>query len=167
MLVIRNVFCFRKKQHDAGNARSESAILSYPACTVSRKKDTLKTVSQKLANMMEERKLYLDSELDLAMLSKAVGSNRTYLSKVLAEMSGFYVYINSLRLQHLYNILNEEEDKIFAEADYLSDVPVRLQGKDLQTLALKCGFSDLRSLRRAMNSIDSPYISKIRERIFV
>ena len=167
MLVIRKIFSFRKKLKGAVSARSESTIFSYPACTVSRKKDTLKTVSRKLANMMEERKLYLDPELDLARLSTAVGSNRTYLSRVLAEMSGFYIYINSLRLKHLYYVLNREEDQMLAETDSLSDVPVRLQGKDLQTLALKCGFSDLRSLRRAMNSIDSPYICKIRERIFV
>ncbi|MCF0176872.1 MAG: hypothetical protein HUJ94_08535 [Bacteroidales bacterium] len=56
---------------------------------------------EKITNYMNETKPFLDSHFNLADLSTAVGSNRTYVSQVCKKrLGGFYNYINKCRIEY-------------------------------------------------------------------
>jgi AraC-like DNA-binding protein len=61
-----------------------------------------------LKKYCEEPQLYLQHDLTLLQLAKAIGINRSYLSKHFA-MQGFTynAYINGLRIQHFINLYHE------------------------------------------------------------
>ncbi len=53
--------------------------------------------------MVEEQRLYLNSNLTLADIAKALNTNRTYVSNYLSQVRGetFYDYINQLRIERV------------------------------------------------------------------
>lgn len=59
---------------------------------------------------LEKDQFYLDSDISLQALADRIGSNRTYLSNYLNREMGmnFYLYTNSLRLEHAAKLLETE-----------------------------------------------------------
>ncbi|MCI1719633.1 MAG: hypothetical protein LKM37_01175 [Bacteroidales bacterium] len=150
----------------------ENIGVEYPPCSiVMGKAETLNNLSAVLDNVMEEKQLYLDQHTSLTKIAVLIGSNRTYLSKILAERGGFYSYINTLRIRHLFRLLSECESAKSLYEDYesnLSERPHRTYGKELQGMLVESGFSDLRSLRRALDTSPSndDYSKKVRDILF-
>ena len=87
----------------------------------------------KLKRCMENESLYLNANLSLSDVARAITTNRTYLSDFLNnEMNiSFYDYVNNYRVQKACNIL--------CEGDY----------KLLDEVAERCGFNSLSTFRRA------------------
>ncbi len=58
-----------------------------------------------------DKQLYLDPSLKLGDMAKAIGTNRTYLSRYLNDRldTTFYDYINGLRLAHAHELIGRRE----------------------------------------------------------
>ncbi|MBQ3174902.1 MAG: helix-turn-helix domain-containing protein [Bacteroidales bacterium] len=95
-------------------------------------RDVFSEIADRADRVMEEKRLYLLPDLTLTMLAKEVWSNRTYLSKAihLRRGMGFRQYVNYYRLKYAKELCKE-------------DFP------SLLDLALKSGFSDVRTFNRA------------------
>jgi len=75
---------------------------------------------------------YLDFDISLEKLSEQLSTNRTYLSRYLANQGmNFREYINGLRIQHACRLMNESEGRIV-----------------LKNVASKSGFRHLSTFRR-------------------
>lgn len=87
-----------------------------------------------LEQTMEEQQLYLDSNLTLADLARAINSNRTYVSAYLQQVKGltFYDYVNQLRIEK-------------------KSIPLMQQHPEytLEHVAHESGFRSLNTFRRA------------------
>lgn len=61
-----------------------------------------------------DKQLYLNPSLKLGDMAKAVGTNRTYLSRYLNDRlnTTFYDYINALRLAHAHELIDRREHSI-------------------------------------------------------
>ncbi len=61
-----------------------------------------------------DKQLYLNPSLKLGDMAKAVGTNRTYLSRYLNDRlnTTFYDYINALRLAHAHELIDRREHNI-------------------------------------------------------
>ena len=65
-----------------------------------------------LKKYCEESQLYLQHDLSILQLAKAIGINRSYLSNHFASQGITYnAYINSLRIQHFINLYRETAAK--------------------------------------------------------
>jgi len=84
----------------------------------------MQRLSLQLDEVLLKNKLYLDPDLDISMLSAALCTNRTYISRLL-RMRGtsFSRYVNSLRLTHAEEML-------------------RNSLKPVNEICEECGFSD-------------------------
>ncbi|MEG2077507.1 helix-turn-helix domain-containing protein [Chryseobacterium sp.] len=82
--------------------------------------------------VFEAEERYLDSQLTQKILVEELGTNSTYLSKIINTYKGsnFNVYINNLRLNYIINLLR-------TNAQYLQ--------YDVKELANICGFSNAES----------------------
>ncbi len=66
------------------------------------------TVGQKLQQHCIDTQLYLQHDLTLLQLAKAIGTNRTYLSSYFVEQGITYnAYINDLRIHHFVQLYHE------------------------------------------------------------
>jgi len=90
------------------------------------------TISQSLQKVCVEAKLYLKADLTVEELSRACGTNRTYLATYFKEVrhQNFYEYINSLRLQQVDELMRDPR-------------------QSQEVIATKCGFGCARNMRRA------------------
>lgn len=135
----------------------DSAMLTYRYKPISRyivnekKSDKL---AQKLDNLMVKKKLYLDPQLSLTKLGVLLGVNRTYMSNVLKEKNGFKVYVNTMRLEYFCTLLKEFSPN------------VTLAKKTVTKMALKSGFSDLRTFKRLVMEGGNPWSEEIKRRIY-
>jgi AraC-like DNA-binding protein len=58
-----------------------------------------------------DTQLYLQHDLSLAQLAKAIGTNRSYLGTYFAqEGTNYNAYINDLRIQHFVRLYREAVD---------------------------------------------------------
>ena len=66
-------------------------------------KNLLPIAEGQLEQMVEEQRLYLNSNLTLADIAKVLNTNRTYVSNYLSQVRGqtFYDYINQLRIERV------------------------------------------------------------------
>lgn len=89
---------------------------------------------EKLEKLMAEQQLYLNPDLTLAQLAKALGTNRTYMSNWLSDACGqtFYNYINRLRIER-------------------ESLPLMQQHPEytIEHIAEKSGFGSVSTFRRA------------------
>lgn len=110
-------------------------------------------VFSKIESLMRTQKLYLDSRLSIDMVSKAICTNRTYVSRaVCAHYRNFREYVNSLRIEHL-----------------IADIYARRCGldkmRDPDIFARAYGFKSMRSMDRVLNrEVGSTYARIIRKR---
>ena len=87
----------------------------------------------------EVPQLYLQHDLTLAQLSKAVGTNRTYLSAYFTQQGTTYnAYINRLRIEHFENLYN----KAVAQSSSVT----------AQQLAHDCGFKSYSTFAAAFKN---------------
>ena len=94
--------------------------------------DRLAVIEQRVDYMMDVRHSFLDSNLTLETLSKEIGTNRTYLSRVFNQKKnmGFEAYLNKLRLKYAASIAYRD-----------------LEAEDM---AIECGFPSLRTFYKSL-----------------
>ncbi len=84
---------------------SQTGTLEEETLPAERQEDILRAIR----HFVEDEKAYLDSHLTLASLSRNIGYNRTYVSKVMSErLDGFFVYVNRCRLAHAARLKVEQ-----------------------------------------------------------
>ena len=95
-----------------------------------------KKILDKLLKEFEEKKIYLNSELNILDVVKAVGTNRTYISSIINQQynQNFCSFVNNYRIEELH--------RVYAENPYFTN----------EVLAECCGFGSLDSLKRAVFS---------------
>ncbi len=114
--------------------------------------DSITSIYLKIEKEMMLNKTFLDPDLSLESLSRVIGTNRTYVSKAIMERgSGFRSYINNLRTEHLISLINEDPE--------IYNYP-----KDGEMLALDSGFSNRRSMDRALKTEKGTTLYQIRKK---
>lgn len=95
-----------------------------------------KKMLQKVLVEFEEKKVHLNSQLNIMNIVQTVGTNRTYISAIINQQynQNFCTFVNSFRL--------EELEKVLAENPEFNN----------ETLAEKCGFGSVVSLKRAIHA---------------
>lgn len=88
----------------------------------------------KLESLMKEKFLYRDSSLTREKLAEIIGTNRTYLSRIVNEQSGmqYNQYINSYRIKEALTVLSNPSN----------DIP-------LKALSAEIGFSSITTFYKA------------------
>lgn len=130
--------------------------------------DARDEVAKRIDKIVVEKQLYLDPTMSLPRLASIIGSNRTYLSNVLATRRGYRYYINSFRITHLYKLLREFIDKHNARAEeeeLLAEPGEIVSSKELSVMIMSSGFSDMRTFTNAVIVSESPIAQKIREEL--
>jgi AraC-like DNA-binding protein len=96
-------------------------------------------LQQKLQKHCVDTQLYLQHDLTLLQLAKAIGTNRYYLSQYFSRQDTTYnAYINGLRIQHFMNLYRK------AVADG--------QSFTAQQLAMESGFHNYRTFSNAFKN---------------
>lgn len=72
------------------------------------------TLSARLTRLFAEEKLYLNPQLQLNDVARALGTNRTYMSRHFNNEQGvtFYDYVNEFRLNHATGLLQNTDDTL-------------------------------------------------------
>ena len=152
---------YRKKKYVLGDAEildlEDSASMTYrykpmsKYTHINKKSDKL---IDKLDALVVKKKLFLDPQLSLTKLGVMLGVNRTYMSSILREKNGFKIYVNTLRLKYFCSLMQEFEPT------------VRFTKKAITKMALRSGFSDLRTFKRLVFEGDDPWSAEIKRRIY-
>ena len=99
-----------------------------------------------LQTRCEATQLYLQHDLSLTQLGKAIGTNRTYLSLYFAQQGITYnAYVNRLRITHFEQLYREN-----AEAHRMFTA---------QQLALKCGFRSYSTFAAAFKQFNGQTVT--------
>jgi len=98
--------------------------------------DVRKKLKEKLFVEFEQKKIYLNSQLNIMDVVKAIGTNRTYLSSIinLEQDQNFCSFVNNYRVEELERVFSENPDSSY------------------ETLAEQCGFGSVISMKRAVSS---------------
>lgn len=96
------------------------------------KNDGVYSFESDFKRLFDKERLYLEKDLNISVLSKRLGTNRTYLSRYLNNKleTTFYDYVNRRRTEHAKKLLRETENK-------------------LDVIASMSGFNSLITFRRA------------------
>ena len=104
----------------------------------------------------ENNEEFLDSQVSQKLLSEKLGTNSTYLSKIVNVYKGknFNIYVNDLRLDYILNLLK-------SDWDYLN--------KDVKELAAASGFTNTENFsdnfQRKFEIKPSYFIKKMKENV--
>lgn len=92
---------------------------------------------ERINSMMEQQRLYLNSDLNLAYLANELGLNRNYVSDCINSQTGgsFTQYVTNYRIEHAKNLLRNKPDM------KISDV------------WMYCGFTNEASFFRTFKSV--------------
>lgn len=138
----------------------EEEILRYPECLIiSSKAQTMKNLSDRLEDYIERKKLYLDPYMSLSRVASLVGSNRTYISNILASRNGFKNYLNELRFKYIFQQIAALPAN---QAGILKDDDQRMDAAEYAFIILRSGFADLRTFRRQLSVINGEWASRLR-----
>ena len=112
--------------------------------------DLPQTKNDKIGPLLQkyciDTRLYLQHDLTVVQLARAVGTNRYYLSQYFSRQGITYnVYINSLRIDHFMNL-------------YHQAVAAR-QSFTAQQLSLECGFHNYRTFSNAFKQLTGQTVS--------
>lgn len=112
--------------------------------------DLPQTKNDKIGPLLQkyciDTRLYLQHDLTVVQLARAVGTNRYYLSQFFSRQGITYnVYINSLRIDHFMNL-------------YHQAVAAR-QSFTAQQLSLECGFHNYRTFSNAFKQLTGQTVS--------
>lgn len=142
----------------------EEGLLRYPECLIiSSKAQAMKNLSDRLEDYIERKKLYLDPFMSLSKVASLVGSNRTYISNILASKNGFKSYLNELRFKYIFQQI---ADLPANQAGILRDGDTRLDSTEYAFIILRSGFSDLRTFRRQLSVINGEWASRLRSILY-
>lgn len=102
------------------NLESHSSIETKPTATDN---DSNQQLMQRFTEYMEKERAYANSELTIATAAKALGTNRTYLSKAINEVSGktFLQTVNEYRMRRAIEMISDLE----------ADIPLKQISADL------------------------------------
>jgi hypothetical protein len=143
---------------------SEEGLLRYPECLIiSSKAQAMKNLSDRLEDYIERKKLYLDPFMSLSKVASLVGSNRTYISNILASKNGFKSYLNEQRFKYIFQQI---ADLPANQAGILRDGDTRLDSTEYAFIILRSGFSDLRTFRRQLSVINGEWASRLRSILY-
>jgi len=157
---IRNLF-----GREATASDGVDGVLIYPECGMSdTKAQALSDLYRRLVRCIEERKLYLDPNISMSQVSRIVGSNRTYVSNVLAPKKGYKHFMNEFRLKYI--ALQLDSPEVEKESCLIGEDYGKLPSSTLSSIVLNAGFSDMRTFRRALSASDGEWARKIRGRIY-
>ncbi len=90
--------------------------------TISASSDAAKQLMERINKIMEEQKLYQNSELKLQDLAAILGTNRRYISDCINSQLGcsFAQYVNTYRIEHAKRLLRQNTDWKIADVYYES-----------------------------------------------
>jgi len=96
--------------------------------------DTQKKLLQKLLMEFENKKIYLNSQLNILDVVQVIGTNRTYISSIINQRynQNFCTFVNSYRMDELERIIRKDYDV------------------SIEMLAESCGFGSINSLKRTV-----------------
>lgn len=96
-----------------------------------------KTLYERIGQVMDEEKLYLNPDLDIRMLAEAVSSNRSQISACINSVTGktFRMWISEYRLSLFVNMLKENPDT------------------SIDVLMARCGYKEQSTFRRQFKAI--------------
>lgn len=142
----------------------EEGLLRYPECLIiSSKAQAMKNLSDRLEDYIERKKLYLDPFMSLSKVASLVGSNRTYISNILASKNGFKSYLNEQRFKYIFQQI---ADLPANQTGILRDGDTRLDSTEYAFIILRSGFSDLRTFRRQLSVINGEWASRLRSILY-
>lgn len=112
-----------KKKYEKSGLTPEAAVL----------------LRRQLNDLMEQEKVYCETELSLADLASRLNTQANYLSQVINEQEGtnFYDYINTLRVREFQRLAAMPENKRYT----------------LLALAQQCGFNSKSSFNRYFKKV--------------
>ena len=95
---------------------------------------TQKKLLHKLLVEFEQKKIYLNSQLNIMDLVEAIGTNRTYISLIINQNynQNFCSFVNSYRVEELERVLSKNRNLT------------------IEVLAEMTGFGSVNSLKRAV-----------------
>ena len=87
-----------------------------PETTV-KKSDTEKVLMDRICKLMEEKRLYQNSDLKVTDVAAALGSNRRFISDCINSQRGctFNQFVNTYRIDHAKRLLRQDPDKKIAD----------------------------------------------------
>lgn len=85
----------------------------------------LEKIVQTIRIEVEEHLAYLDGNLTLDRLATLCKTNRTYVSKALTDMGGFFAYITKLRLAYFDAYRKEHPEATITQAALASGFGTR------------------------------------------
>lgn len=93
-----------------------------------------------------ENKIYLNSELTIYDVGRAVGSNRTYMSGIINQKfnQNFCAFVNGFRIQELRQVLSENPDYT------------------IEQFVMLCGFGSVNSMKRSVATVTGMSFSEFR-----
>lgn len=111
--------------------------------------ETQTRILKKLLNEFEEKKVYLNSQLNILDVVQSIGTNRTYISTIINQQyhQNFCAFVNSYRMEELEKVITENQD---VSNEILAEI---------------CGFGSLISLRRAVFAKTGLSVSKWKKQL--
>ncbi len=108
------------------------------------------TLARELEKIMAEQKIFTQRDLTLPGLSRILGTNRTYLSRLFNEHLhiSFNHYINQKRVEYVSSLLDHEK-----------------QEKDIRDIWVMCGFNSASSFYRWFHTFKGTSPLAYRERV--
>lgn len=84
--------------------------------------DAAKTLMERINKVMEEQKLYQNSELKLQDMAAILGTNRRFISDCINSQTGcsFAQYVNTYRIEHAKRLLRQNAGQKIADVYYES-----------------------------------------------
>lgn len=86
--------------------------------------DKLDMLYIKLCNLMENERLYTEPQLNRERMAEILGTNRTYLTKMIKEKTGmnYLQFVNSYRINEAIRILSDKEKASYPLKQIWSDL---------------------------------------------
>ena len=109
LLICAFIFFKNKKRHQTASIEPEVS-------------DTAKALMERIDKVMEEQKLYQNSELKLQDVANALGTNRRFISESINSQVGcsFSQFVNTYRIEHAKQLLRKNAGQKIADVYYES-----------------------------------------------
>ncbi|MEI6898676.1 MAG: helix-turn-helix domain-containing protein, partial [Bacteroidota bacterium] len=106
-------------------------------------------LSERIREEFDQNKIYLNSDLNIIDVAKAIGSNRSYISSAINHQfnQNFAAFVNSYRVEEVKRKLMQN------------------QHIKMQSLAGDCGFGSINSMKRAVSANLGITLSDLREKV--
>lgn len=104
---------------------------------------------EKILHLFEDKKIYLNENLNIVDLANMTGSNRTYISHIINHYyhQNFCTFVNSYRVE-------EVKKCILENSGYTNSI-----------LADKCGFSSTDSLKRVVKNLSGMSVTELKSNL--